>query len=72
MICAFIDPATGAVFPMVPQPATVAGCALVIQSGTEVTANPFLMSRADASQLGVSIGVLWVTVAVIKTVWRRN
>lgn len=70
MICATIN-GQGAFAPMTPQPDTMTGCAYVIQSGTEVTSNPFLMTPTEALELGVSIAVLWVTVGVIRSASRR-
>ncbi len=70
MLCAHID-ASGNIRPLDPQPARVFDCALVIQSGTEVTSNPFLMTRTEAYGLGISIAVLWVTVGAIKHFSRR-
>lgn len=69
MICAELD--HGYLQPMNPQPANVSACAYVIQSGAEMTSNPFLMTRTEALQLGLSISALWVTVAVIRLVSRR-
>lgn len=71
MICATIN-GQGAFAPMTPQPDTMTGCAYVIQSGTEVTTNPFLMTPTEALELGGAIATLWVTVAVIKSVVRRS
>lgn len=72
MICASISHIEGVpvLVPLNPQPSTVTGCAYVIQSGTEVTSNPFLMTQTEALQVGVSIGLLWVTVGVIKSIRR--
>lgn len=74
MICASISHIDGVpvLSPLNPQPPTMTGCAYVIQSGTEVTSNPFLMSPTEASQIGIAIGLLWVTVGVIKSVMRRS
>lgn len=55
-----------------PQPANIASCAYVIQSGTEVTSNPFLLTRAEATSVGIAIAMLWLTVGVIKTISRRT
>lgn len=71
MICATLN-AQGALVPMQPQPDIMTGCAYVIQSGAEITANPFLMTPTEATQLGGAIALLWVTVAVITSVVRRS
>lgn len=74
MICATVTEISGQAFlvPMTPQPAVVTGCAYIIQSGTEVTSNPFLMTPTEALELGGAIALLWVTVGVLKTVSRRS
>ena len=69
MICVELD--RGYFQPVIPQPANVASCTYVIQSGAEMTSNPFLMTQTEAMQIGFSIAALWVTVAVIRSVSRR-
>jgi hypothetical protein len=69
MIC--LDFRGGVFVPLQPQPAHVSGCAYVLQSGAEVTSNPFLMTQTEAAQIGLAISSLWVTVAVIRSVSRR-
>lgn len=63
---------TGVLSLITPQPTTTAGCQYVIQSGMEITNNPFLMTPTEALNLGVSIAVIWVTVAVLKSFTRRS
>lgn len=64
---------TATVFiPMPVQPDDFSGCAYVLQSGTEITSNPFLLTRTEATSLGIAIAALWLTVGVIKTISRRT
>lgn len=55
-----------------PQPSNYAGCAYVLQSGAEITSNPFLLTRTEATSVGIAIAALWLTVGVIKTISRRT
>ncbi len=56
---------------MDPQPFDLGTCSFVVQSGAEYVANPFLLTRTEALEIGLSIAGLWVAVAVVKMVSRR-
>lgn len=55
-----------------PQPSDVSTCAYVLQTGAEAVSSPWRMTRAEGTQLGVAIALLWVTVGVAKMVSRRS
>lgn len=54
------------------QPSDMTTCTHVIESGNEMLNNPFRMTPTEATELGVAIALLWVTVGVLKTVARRS
>lgn len=56
---------------MDPQPASLDACSFVLQSGAEYIANPLLLTRTEALEIGISIAGLWVAVSVVKMVSRR-
>lgn len=55
----------------VPQPARYTECALVIASGSEYAASPFVMTLAEGAAIGTAIATVWITVGVITRVSRR-
>lgn len=58
MRCVAID-AAGVLVDVVPQPADVSTCALVIRSGQEVSANPFALTLEEGGLIGAAIVLLW-------------
>lgn len=58
MRCVAID-VDGFVVDVVPQPADLTTCTLVLASPAEVTASPFLLSLEDGGLIGLAILSLW-------------
>ena len=58
MRCVQID-GSGAVLDVVPQPADLTSCTLVLVSPTEVNSSPFVMDLADAGSIGAACIALW-------------
>lgn len=58
MRCVAVDGA-GAVVDVVPQPADLTTCTLVLVSPGELTPSPFLMGIDDAGLIGVAVIGLW-------------
>jgi hypothetical protein len=52
--------------PMVPQPATVAGCTYVVMSGTEYMSNPWNWSVEDGQSIAWAVVSVWLVGAA----WR--
>lgn len=58
MRCVAVD-AGGVVVDVVPQPADLTTCTLVLVSPTEVNSSPFVMDNADAGLIGAACFALW-------------
>lgn len=58
MICATYD-AAGAVQVVIPPPADVTGCALLIPTASDQANNPFALSEADGVAVAVAIVSVW-------------
>jgi hypothetical protein len=64
--CVTVD-GSGAVVDVVPQPADVTTCTLVLATPAEVGSSPFALSVEDATLLGFGIVAVWVTAWVIRS-----
>ena len=58
MRCVAID-GSGFVVDVVPQPADLTTCTLILASPTEVTASPFILSDEDAALLAGAAWFVW-------------
>jgi hypothetical protein len=56
--------------PVEHQPQDTAGCAYVMANGQEISPSPFNMTVEQASQIGVSIFLLWAAAWCIRTIVR--
>lgn len=71
MICVQQNATTGALEPVVPQPADLSTCTLVVQSASEVVASPFALDEAAANDLAAAIAGVW-TLAFCLRLLRRQ
>jgi hypothetical protein len=64
--CVTVD-GSGNVVDIVPQPADVTMCTLVLASPAEVGSSPFALTGDDATTLAWLIAPLWITAWVFRT-----
>lgn len=65
MRCVAVD-GSGNVVDVVPQPADVTACTLVLASPAEVGSSPFAVDTADAQTLLWGIAPLWITAWIFR------
>lgn len=70
MICLEINPSTGALQPVSPQPSDLSSCSLVAGSYTETMSGISQLSPADGSQIAVAILVIWALGWVVRQIAR--
>ena len=58
MFCATYD-ASGAISIVLPAPADISTCALLIQSPAELANNPFMLSAEDGTAIGFAVVAVW-------------
>lgn len=71
MICVQVL-GNGTLQAVLPTPADLTTCALVVPSGSYVSASPFYMTREEGLKIGVAIALLWSVLGLVKIVSRRS